>query len=857
MRSQHSFAKKILPGLLALPCLMPLAAEAQLLPGILEDSLSKVVRPLLSRTGILNLLPERGKFVFPAPYNSQAVRITSAADCGGLDCVNYIGYSYWNNINNHVGFDSMLIFVGMDSRLGSDGPALFEYNKLTDQVTKLGPLFDESSHLSTSGGEGWYFSGTGPTTLYIPDLSSLLRYDVITRKMETVFKASEFGGGKYLWQMHSSADDRVHSATLRQNGSEEMLGCAVYREDTGQHLYYPRKGAFDECQIDKSGDWLVIKEDVDGRDGEDNRIININTGHERVLLDRDGAGGHSDLGHGYMVATDNWAAAANTIKVWDFNEPTLKGKIVYNNSDWNVSSPDHIAHGNASPNLPPEQQYACGSSVNRANSTGANEIICFGLDGSKRTVVVAPVMTDLNASGGGSDYGKSPKGNLDVTGQYFIWSSNMGGDRLDVFVAKVPNLLNMPGGGQDPNGGGDYGTPTSPTTPPPATPPKPAPAPAPKPVPPPVATPAPPAPTIPSTPGTNGWSQTALRWVDQINTSVNGGTLTKVGGCDGCADTGAASAQILDSGNAYLEFTVADNRQLHFVGLSKQQSNTQPDDMDFAFRLQGGGAEVRENGQYKADIAVNKGDKLRVTVEGGKARYSKNGTVIYTSATAPSYPLRAYASLMSGGSSVGSAVVGSDRSTVARSTDGSGGNAGNGGNSPAPAPAPRPPVTPPADGVTGGGSSGIWSALVNTRVDGNNLVKSGGCDGCADGRAQSTATITNGNGYLEFSVANASPLQFLGLSGDAPGSDPDAIDYALRVQAGYVEVRENGAYRSDVWLQRGDVLRIAVQNGKVSYLRNGKVFYTSASSTRSPLRSYATMLSEGSAIQNVRLVSGS
>ena len=26
----------------------------------------------------------------------------------------------------------------------------------------------------------------------------------------------------------------------------------------------------------------------------------------------------------------------------------LNGKVVYNNADWNVSSPDHVAHGNSS-----------------------------------------------------------------------------------------------------------------------------------------------------------------------------------------------------------------------------------------------------------------------------------------------------------------------------------------------------------------------------------------------------------------------------------------------------------------------------------------------------------------------------
>jgi hypothetical protein len=56
-------------------------------------------------------------------------------------------------------------------------------------------------------------------------------------------------------------------------------------------------------------------------------------------------------------------------------------------------------------------------------------------------MVVAPVMTNLDAPGGGDDYSKRPKGNLDVTGRYFIWTTNLGGNRLDAFVVKVPSQL--------------------------------------------------------------------------------------------------------------------------------------------------------------------------------------------------------------------------------------------------------------------------------------------------------------------------------------------------------------------------------------------------------------------------------
>ena len=36
---------------------------------------------------------------------------------------------------------------------------------------------------------------------------------------------------------------------------------------------------------------------------------------------------------------------------------------------------------------------------------------------------------------------KAPKGNLDVTGRYFIWTTNLGGNRLDAIVVKVPGHL--------------------------------------------------------------------------------------------------------------------------------------------------------------------------------------------------------------------------------------------------------------------------------------------------------------------------------------------------------------------------------------------------------------------------------
>ena len=209
--------------------------------------------------------------------------------------------------------------------------------------------------------------------------------------------------------MHSSNDDRVHSATLRDGSSyADARLRGVSRGLAAACSSSPKKGDFDECQIDKSGRWLVIKENLDGRNGEDNRIIDLETGAEHVLSDENGAAGHSDIGYGYMVAEDNFNAQPGAVRVWRFDmdlrggQPATQqgqGTLVYQLSSWD-SGLGHVAHGNsragraARPADGVRQQRATGR-----RSPRVNEIVCFRLDGSLNALVVAPNMTDLNAVG--------------------------------------------------------------------------------------------------------------------------------------------------------------------------------------------------------------------------------------------------------------------------------------------------------------------------------------------------------------------------------------------------------------------------------------------------------------------------
>lgn len=433
--------------------------------GFIETAGSPALRRRFTRADIESFLPPggaKGAFRVPAPYNTDAVRLTNASDCaGGQDCLWYVGYSYWRNINNHVGSADMYMFLGTAREHGGVGPMLVRYNKATDASDNLGPLFDDSSPYSFSTGEGWYFSATQPTRLYTHLVGSpqLRRYDILLRQFEIV-PALDLNqcprprvcpaSAAFIIQAHSSDDDLVHSATV-QDVNWQRIGCIVYNSALRRFRYFavPAGYILDECHIDKSGRWLMLLETrADG--SRRNRVVGLQTGRIATIEDINGALGHLDMGFGYAVGADTFNPLPNATLLLTFPITTTTrpiGSVVHFNKRWDLAAANHVAHGNASAGAAPESQYACGSNASRVPDM-ADEIVCFPLDaarnadGSLDVLVVAQVMTDLDAAGGrdhdGDDYEQLPKGNLDVTGRYFLWTTNLGGDRLDAVLVKIP-----------------------------------------------------------------------------------------------------------------------------------------------------------------------------------------------------------------------------------------------------------------------------------------------------------------------------------------------------------------------------------------------------------------------------------
>jgi hypothetical protein len=172
-------------------------------------------------------------------------------------------------------------------------------------------------------------------------------------------------------------------------------------------------------------------------------------------------------------------------------------------------------------------------------------------------------------------------------------------------------------------------------------------------------------------------AQTLATWDSPVKVTASTGALTKLGGCDGCPDSGAHSTAQL-TGDGYAEFVPAYGQEL-FAGLGTDlTASTSSSTINYALSFSPGGMfEVRELGVYKADGTWVAGDRFRVAIENGMVVYRQNGMVVYTSQVAPTYPLVLDTTLYSLSASLSQATV-----SLASAP------------APAPTPAPTPSPTP-------------------------------------------------------------------------------------------------------------------------------------------------------------------
>ena len=108
-----------------------------------------------------------------------------------------------------------------------------------------------------------------------------------------------------------------------------------------------------------------------------------------------------------------------------------------------------------------------------------------------------------------------------------------------------------------------------------------------------------------------------------------------------------------------------DGTPVRIVGLSTGNNGQGVGDVDFGLMMAGGTLQIYQRGAQKlGGISLMQGDRLRVSVEGGVIKYSRDGVLVYTSSLAPTYPLLVDTSILTPGAQiVGTTISGSSRTS--------------------------------------------------------------------------------------------------------------------------------------------------------------------------------------------------
>jgi hypothetical protein len=238
--------------------------------------------------------------------------------------------------------------------------------------------------------------------------------------------------------------------------------------------------------------------------------------------------------------------------------------------------------------------------------------------------------------------------------------------------------------------------------------------------------------------------------------------------------------------------------------------------------------EVWENGVYRGDYGTYQAnDHFRVSVEGGVVKYSKGGTVFYTSTVAPSYPLRVDTALAHTNATLTNVILSGTLQYVPQNV--------------------------------------FWLGnTTNVAINGNSLTKNAGSNAAWDGGAVSSLALVPGDGYVEFEASETTTDRLVGLSYSGAVPNYWGIDFGIRQYYGSLYIIEsNGSNLGPAGTYAAhDRLRIAVENGAVNYYKISQgttqlqqLHSTTNRTPAAPLKVDACLYDAGATVKNV-VVSG-
>lgn len=363
-------------------------------------------------------LPPAGGVFHDPTFCTPILRVTDEND--GRYFQN--AYSYWPTFNRN----NSRIYILQDE--GSLRGLVHRFDPKTLSISdKEYVLFEPTPDGSIPSREDAIWSALDPDVLFCHSRLNLWAYNVRTHSYTLIRNFDAELGNGYFKQMSRSIDDNTFAFTTMSRRYRET-GSLVWRRNEDRAIIRPLEPeGLDEVQIDKSGRYLVIKTDGQGKSAIQVRILDIDTGAVAELTDGppDYAPGHGDVGFGEVIGADNWL---NRMRLRKLSDPHTKKTIFDLGNDWTQDI--HVSW------LLDDRAWVLYSlySLSACDSRGLfhNEIILMRTDGSEEVRRLTHHRSCV------SDYWDSPRANISRDGRFVAFTSNWGGvDRRDVFILKV------------------------------------------------------------------------------------------------------------------------------------------------------------------------------------------------------------------------------------------------------------------------------------------------------------------------------------------------------------------------------------------------------------------------------------
>lgn len=360
------------------------AGGAAAIEKMLKDSLPKDQQPPEEQTHIPPELP-----FLERPYEGPVEPTLLWSESG----LRPLGMAYWRNINQHYLDDNFKVFISIND----------EINILTVNKKTLQPVSSPRGLEIHHTGEGCWFSALEPNRLFIRIGNELRAYDIRNGSYNVAFRLN---ADENVWQAHGDYYDTKFSCTVKDLNW-------YFKEWYAAGKRFAFKGEPDECQIDKSGEYLLTKEGI-----SENNIYHIDSGHYDNVSDYSGALGHSDNGFKCAIGEFDKSDFAGDVHLLPFDNID-KHRMLYSTGIWNMG---YFSFGNAKPQKALENSYGL--------VTTPKDIRQIKLDGSGSVRKICEIYSP------NEPYENRVKANICPEGEFAVFTM---GSPLKLYVVRIPS----------------------------------------------------------------------------------------------------------------------------------------------------------------------------------------------------------------------------------------------------------------------------------------------------------------------------------------------------------------------------------------------------------------------------------